>query len=88
MPRFGVRLTVDEDHVTGLERVEIRVADDAPLRLSTAMIRSRYIDRGLGLVVDLTRRVGGAVHVEPEPGWSKAVVVRLPRVECVDREIG
>ena len=50
-------------------------------KISTAMIRGRYIERGLGLAVDLTSRAGGSIHVEDEPGWSKAVVVRLPREE-------
>lgn len=79
--RLGVRLDIEEDDITGIERVEIRVADDAPRRISTAMIRGRYIERGLGLAVDLTSRAGGSIHVEDEPGWSKAVVVRLPLAE-------
>ncbi|MEZ4316127.1 MAG: tetratricopeptide repeat protein [Myxococcota bacterium] len=79
--RLGVRLDLEEDDITGLERVEIRVADDAPRRISTAMIRGRYIERGLGLAVDLTSRAGGSIHVEDEPGFSKAVVVRLPLAE-------
>ncbi|MCB9674645.1 MAG: tetratricopeptide repeat protein [Alphaproteobacteria bacterium] len=79
--RLGVRLGLEEDDITGLERVEIRVCDDAPRRISTAMIRGRYIERGLGLAVDLTSRAGGSIHVEDEPGFSKAVVVRLPLSE-------
>jgi tetratricopeptide (TPR) repeat protein len=76
--RLGVRLDFEEDWITGLRRVEIRVGDDAPRRISTAMIRGRYIDRGLGLAVDLTSRAGGSIHVEDEPGFEKAVVVKLP----------
>lgn len=80
-PNVGVRVSTEEDPITGLERVEIRVRDRARKRLSTAMIRSRSIGRGLGLAVDLVTRNGGSIHVEDEPGWSKAVVVRLPRAE-------
>ncbi|MCB9669989.1 MAG: tetratricopeptide repeat protein [Alphaproteobacteria bacterium] len=79
--RLGVRLDEDEDFVTGLVRVEIRVCDDVEKRLTTAMIRGRYIDRGLGIAVDLSSRAGGSIHVEPEDGWKKAVVVRLPMEE-------
>jgi hypothetical protein len=67
--------------ITGLERVAIRVRDRAAGRLTTERIRGRYISRGLGLAVDLTSRAGGSVHVEPDEGWAKAVVVRLPRAE-------
>lgn len=78
---LAVRVGTDEDFVTGLLRVEIRVCDQVERRLTTAMIRGRYIDRGLGLAVDLTSRAGGSIHVESEPGWAKAVVVRLPMEE-------
>jgi tetratricopeptide (TPR) repeat protein len=79
----GVCVQFEEDEITGLERVAIRVRDTAPRRISTAMIRGRYIERGLGLAVDLISRNGGSVHVEDEPGaWQKAVVVRLPRAEA------
>ncbi|NCG20899.1 MAG: hypothetical protein GWP91_17965 [Rhodobacterales bacterium] len=84
--RIGVRVCCEEDEITGLERVVMRVQDDAPRRISTAMIRGRYIDRGLGLAVDLISRNGGSVHVEDESGWSKAVVVRLPRAEAPELE--
>jgi len=80
-PRVGLRLAVDEDWITGLERVELRVLDTSPRRLSTAQVRGRFVGRGLGLAVDLVTRAGGSVHVEDESEWSKAVVVRLPRVE-------
>lgn len=79
--RVGVRVASDEDAVTGIERVALRVRDDAPKRVTTAVIRGRYIERGLGLTVDLISRNGGSIKVEDELGWSKAVVVRFPRVE-------
>jgi signal transduction histidine kinase len=77
----GIGLAVDEDPITGLERVEVRVRDRSPRKLTTATLRGRYLDRGLGLAVDLTSRAGGSIHVEEETGWSKAVVVRLPLAE-------
>lgn len=78
---IGLRLVIEEDPVTFLERVAIRVLDQAPRTVSTAMIRGRYIDRGLGLTVDVISRNAGSIHVEDEPGWTKAIVVRLPMVE-------
>ena len=80
-PRMGLRVETEEDWITGLERVAFRVMDDAPRRITTALIRSRYIERGLGLTVDLISRNGGSIHVEDEPEWSKAVVVRLTLAE-------
>lgn len=79
--RVVVRSQVIEDWVTGLESVVIAVADDAPGRVTTAQIRSRFIDRGLGLVVDLAHRVGGSVSVIEEPGFAKAIALTLPRIE-------
>jgi len=84
--RVGVRVTIEVDPVTGLERVALRLADDVPARLTTAVIRGRYIERGLGLVVDAISRNGGSIHVEPEPGYAKAVVVRWPRAEVPEIE--
>lgn len=78
---IAVQLDAQEDFVTGLVRAEIRVCDQVERRLTTAMIRGRYIDRGLGLAVDLTSRSGGSIHVEAVPGFAKAVVVRLPAEE-------
>jgi tetratricopeptide (TPR) repeat protein len=86
LTRVGIRVVLEEDWVTGLERVGFRVVDDAPRRISTAMIRSRYLERGLGLTVDLISRNGGSIHVEEEPGWAKAVVIRLPVAEAPGRE--
>ncbi len=84
--RLGLAVEIDEDEITGLERVALRVRDASPRKLTTQMIRGRYISRGLGLAVDLTSRAGGSIHVESEAGWSKAVVVRLPRAEVVEDE--
>lgn len=84
----------DSDPITGHTWFEIRVEDDAPGQLSTAMIRSRYISRGLGLAVDLLNRHGGTIRVESatsgEGGANaprKAVVVQLPAVEAAPVEV-
>ncbi|MFT7518201.1 MAG: tetratricopeptide (TPR) repeat protein, partial [Kiritimatiellia bacterium] len=79
--RMAVTVEIDEDWITGLERVVFRVKDQVPARITTALIRSRYIERGLGLTVDMISRGGGSIHVEDEDGWCKAVVVRIPRAE-------
>ena len=84
----AVGLTMEEevDMVTGLESVVLRFRDNAPGKLTSEMIRTRSIGRGLGLVVDLVTRHNGGVTVEREPGWAKAVVVRLPRAEAPESE--
>ena len=81
--QISVALEVEVDAITGLELVNIKVRDTSPHRLTTSMIRGRYISRGLGLAVDLSSRAGGSIHVEePRQGpHTKAVVVRLPRAE-------
>lgn len=79
--RTGLRVAVDLDPITGLEQVAIRFLDNAPRPLAEALLRASPIERGLGLAVDLLARHEGVIHVEEEPGWAKAVVVRLPRAE-------
>ncbi len=79
--RLGLALDEELDPVTGLEEVALRFRDNAERPLNDAMIRGRQISRGLGLTVDLINRHGGSIRVEDEPGWAKAVVVRLPRGE-------
>lgn len=80
---IAVHGALEEDPITGIERLAIAVCDRHPAPLTTALIRGRYIARGLGLVVDLTTRAGGAVTVEASPlaDYAKAVVVRFPTVE-------
>lgn len=87
-----VALDEDSDPITGHTWFELRVVDDAPGQLTTAMIRSRYISRGLGLAVDLLNRHGGTIRVEPVPvpegaPARKAVVVQLPAVEAAPVEV-
>jgi hypothetical protein len=45
------------------------------------MLRGRYVERGMGITVDLLSRYDGAIAVEPEPGWHKAVVIRFFTLE-------
>lgn len=80
--RLGVDLLSGEDPITGHPLVRIAAWDDAPGTLTNAMIRGRYIGRGLGLAVDLVNRHGGAILVEDRGEGVKAVVVEFPAVEA------
>lgn len=71
----------DDDPITGFALVALRFCDQVPGALTSDMIQKRSIGRGLGLTVDLIARHNGSIEVEDEPGWRKAVVVRLPRAE-------
>lgn len=77
----ALQVAVEEDPITFAERVVVAVADHAPGSLTTADLRGRHLSRGLGLAVDWVARAGGTIAVEPRPGYAKAVVVRIPRVE-------
>ena len=79
--RIGIRVVEEMDPVTGLSWVAIRVLDNALSELSNDMIHSRRIGRGIGLALDLAKRSQGSLVVEPEAGWSKAVVLRLSMAE-------
>jgi len=79
--KLTVKILEEDDPVTGLEHVVLRFCDNAPGELTNAMIHGRSIGRGLGLTVDLITRHDGSITVESEPGWAKAVVVRLLRAE-------
>lgn len=86
MRRVGLAIYEEDDPITGLEHVVLELRDNAPGRLTDAMIRGRSIGRGLGLAVDLITRHDGSIHVAPAPSggglsFTKAVVVRLPRAE-------
>jgi len=79
------------DPVTGLETLALRFRDNAPRPLTDAILRGRRIERGLGLAADLLARHQGVMNVETiereqRAGWTKAVVVRLPRAELADQE--
>jgi signal transduction histidine kinase len=84
--RLGLHVEEEDDAITGMETVNLRVLDDAPGELTESMIRGREAGRGLGLVVDLVTRHDGSLSVERRPderaaGYTKAVVVRLQRAE-------
>lgn len=84
--RLGLHVEEEDDAITGMESVNLRVLDDAPGELTESMIRGREAGRGLGLVVDLVTRHDGSLSVERRPderaaGYTKAVVVRLQRAE-------
>ncbi|MDP2306754.1 MAG: hypothetical protein Q8P18_12085 [Pseudomonadota bacterium] len=85
--RLDVELTAFDDPITGHAWVEVAVVDDAPGTLTNAMIRGRYIGRGLGLAVDLINRHGGSIRVDSRTDGRKAVVVQLPSVEAAPVEV-
>jgi predicted Zn-dependent protease len=85
--RLAVELSAFDDPITGHAWVEIAVVDDAPGTLTNAMIRGRYIGRGLGIAVDLINRHGGSIRVDPRAEAQKAVVVQLPSVEAAPVEV-
>lgn len=78
---LGVRLDMETDDITGLSTLAIRIADRSPEQLSNEMLRGRYVERGMGITVDLLSRYDGSIAVEDEPNWQKAVVLRFFIVE-------
>ncbi len=78
---LGVSLQIEIDEITGLGSLAIRIKDRSPEPLTNEMLRGRYVERGMGITVDLLSRYDGAIGVESEPGWSKAVVLRFFTVE-------
>lgn len=78
---LGVFLDVETDDITGLSTLAIRIADRSPEQLSNEMLRGRYVERGMGITVDLLSRYDGSIAVEPETDWEKAVVLRFFIVE-------
>ncbi|MCA9541359.1 MAG: hypothetical protein KC620_20805, partial [Myxococcales bacterium] len=79
---IGVAIEDEVDFITGLSRAVVRIRDRSPQRLTPEMLRGRYIEEGLGLTADLVSRYDGTLDVEAEAApWTKAVVLKLPRVE-------
>ncbi len=75
----GLRVHRQIDDITGLATAELRVRDRAPEVLDPEKLRFGYIEAGLGLTADLVARHEGQLSVHaPEPGFEKAVVLRLP----------
>ena len=82
---IGFAVDTDVDFITGLEWLALRIRDRSPHELTVEMLRGRYIEEGLGLTADLVSRYDGALDVvEDAAPWTKAVVVRLPRVDDED----
>ena len=79
---LGVDLVTETDDITGLSSLAIRVKDRSPERLTSEMLRGRYVERGMGITADLLSRYDGSITVEPEPGWEKAVVLRFFTLEA------
>lgn len=78
---LGVELVQEVDEITGLGSVAVRIKDHSQEQLSNEMLRGRYVERGMGITVDLLSRYDGSIAVEAEPGWSKAVVLRFFTIE-------
>jgi tetratricopeptide (TPR) repeat protein len=75
----GVSVGRQLDEITGLASVEVRVRDRSPEPLDPAKLQGGYIEAGLGLTADLVARHAGQLTVQAsDPGFSKAVVLRLP----------
>ncbi|MBC8068903.1 MAG: tetratricopeptide repeat protein, partial [Deltaproteobacteria bacterium] len=85
---LGVDLVTELDDVTGLGTLAIRIKDRSTEQLSNEMLRGRYVERGMGITVDLLSRYDGSIAVEPESGWSKAVVLRFFILEDDASSIG
>jgi tetratricopeptide (TPR) repeat protein len=85
---LGIDLVIELDDVTGLGTLAIRIKDRSTEQLSNEMLRGRYVERGMGITVDLLSRYDGSIAVEPEPGWSKAVVLRFFILEDDASSIG
>lgn len=78
---LGISLETETDDITGLSSLAIRIKDRSTEKLSNEMLRGRYVERGMGITVDLLSRYDGSIGVEPEPGWEKAVVLRFFTLE-------
>lgn len=74
---LGIDLVTELDEITGLGTLAIRIKDRSPEQLSNEMLRGRYVERGMGITVDLLSRYDGSIAVEPDPVWNKAVVLRF-----------
>jgi hypothetical protein len=74
---LGIDLATELDEITGLGTLAIRIKDRSPEQLSNEMLRGRYVERGMGITVDLLSRYDGSIAVEPEQAWAKAVVLRF-----------
>ncbi len=85
---LAVELRTEVDEITGHATLAIRIKDRSPQRLSNEMLRGRYVERGMGITVDLLSRYDGSIAVEEEPGWAKAVVLRFFILERAEDAAG
>ena len=85
---LAVELRTEVDEITGHAALAIRIKDRSPQRLSNEMLRGRYVERGMGITVDLLSRYDGSIAVEEEPGWAKAVVLRFFILERAEDAAG
>jgi len=78
-PRVGLFGEVVRDRVTGEPSLRFAIADNAPGRLTTEMIRERSADRGWGVVAELLQSHGGRIAVSPsvDPRYAKRIVIEL-----------
>jgi signal transduction histidine kinase len=80
-----IKVANEVDETTGIEQMSFQVRDRSSKALDAEMLRGRYIEQGLGLAAELVAKYDGSLDVMPsEDGWSKAVVVRLPRAAAGD----
>jgi tetratricopeptide (TPR) repeat protein len=80
----GIAVESEVNAVTGHERLRFAVCDRSPEPLTLSALGRRGAEAGLGLTAELVARYDGSLDVEPgAAGWTKRVVVRLPRGEAV-----
>ncbi len=79
---IGLKVGLERDSITGIERVVFWVQDRSQEKLTVEMLRGRYIEEGLGLTADLVSRHDGTLDVAScSEDWSKSVVVKLRSAE-------
>jgi len=78
-PRVGLFGELVRDRVTGEPSLRFAVADNAPGKLTTEMIRERSADRGWGVVAELLHSHGGRIAVSPsvDPRYAKRIIIEL-----------
>jgi Tfp pilus assembly protein PilF len=81
--RLGISAHERRDPVTGEARLGIVLFDDDPGPLTSADLRDRPPDRGLGIVAEILRRNEGAMDIvaPAAPEFTKGIRVDLPVVE-------
>jgi hypothetical protein len=77
--RIGLFGEAVRDRVTGEPSLRFALADNAPGKLTTEMIRERSAERGWGVVAELLHGHGGRIAVAQsvDPRYSKRIVIEL-----------